>query len=648
MEFAHNKYLFLIWVLPVLALLLWWAQKNYLRRLELFAAKSAWSYSFPQLQLSRFWLRALLILVAFLFLILSLAQPRWDYTWQEVRTKGVDIFVAIDVSKSMLAEDVQPSRLERAKREVYDLLGMIKGDRVGIISFAGTAFIQCPLTADLAASRTFLSLLDPSLVPAGGTAIGSALELAIEGLSKFGENEQGGKAVILITDGEDQGTDPLIVAEKAKKAGIKIFIVGIGSLDGAPIPLAEGGFVKDASGQLVISKLKESGLQELAELTGGVYVRSVAGDMDLEQIYQTGIRGSVESVEREAQRTKKWNERYHWFALVALLLLWLEALMTYVQRPNNVEKAGVGNTLVLVFFASLFTQFISGSRVFADVLKDAHKDFKEEKFQDAAEKFLEAEVADPEVLEHSYNRAVSDYKAKNFERAQQGFQRSTESKDPKIAADSFFNLGNTQAQMQQFDKAIESYNKALELRPNDPSATENAAWAKQMLEQQKQQKQNQDQDSDKKDDKKDDEKDDKKDDNDKKENEEKSENSDSKQEQSEQKDSKQQENSEQSEQEKKDQENQQAQNKPEQGEQKSENDKKNPEDKAADSQEEQAASENKDSEQQSPQAEQPPAQGFSKQEAERLLNALQDEGQAVRIIPQGAQKAPDKPSKQDW
>ena len=231
-----------------------------------------------------------------LFTAVALAGPKYGYRWQEIRQQGVDIIIALDCSRSMTAADIQPTRLERAKREVFDLLAMLQGDRVGLVAFAGTAFLQCPLTLDYDAFNLFLNALSPDYLPVGGTDITGALATALD---SFDPKSASDKAVILITDGENTGDgEPLKAAETLKEKKIKLFCIGVGGSDGVPIPEPAGGFKKDRSGQIVLSRLDENTLKKMAVVTGGTYVRSVAGDMDLDAIYTDEIRRTMEAADR--------------------------------------------------------------------------------------------------------------------------------------------------------------------------------------------------------------------------------------------------------------------------------------------------------------------------------------------------------------
>ncbi len=270
--------------------------------------------------------KAALMILSVTFMALALTQPQWGYEWEDLKQEGVDIIIAIDVSNSMLAGDIKPNRLERAKRKISDLLQMIDGDRIGLVAFAGTSFLQCPLTLDYSAAEIFLDAIDTDLIPVQGTAIGHAIRTATRA---FSQTEKKSKALILITDGEDHEGQAMSAAKEAGKQGIIIFTIGIGQEMGAPMPSLKSGkgFKRDKSGEVVVSRLNETILQKMALETGGSYVRSVTGDMDLNKIYRTDIKEKVDKKELKTSRKKLWQSRFQWFILLALLCLSLERVI---------------------------------------------------------------------------------------------------------------------------------------------------------------------------------------------------------------------------------------------------------------------------------------------------------------------------------
>ncbi|MBI2340527.1 MAG: VWA domain-containing protein [Deltaproteobacteria bacterium] len=275
--------------------------------------------------------KAVLVVLGIFFVCTALLRPQWGYTLREVKRKGIDLYVLVDTSDSMMAEDISPNRMERAKRELVDLMKYLHGDRIGLIAFAGRPFVACPLTTDYEAFGLFLDTLDTDLIPVQGTDISGAVETA---LNSFPPDAQRSKAIILITDGEDTRGGMAQAAQKAKEGEVRIFVIGMGSEKGAPIPLREGsGFKKDKNGGVVISRLDESSLQQLALATGGSYVRSVTGDLDLEQIYLKGIKEVLEARELKSESKIVGEERFQLPLLLALLLLLLEPFVGETKAP---------------------------------------------------------------------------------------------------------------------------------------------------------------------------------------------------------------------------------------------------------------------------------------------------------------------------
>ncbi|MCK5688809.1 VWA domain-containing protein, partial [Myxococcota bacterium] len=240
------------------------------------------------------------------------------------------------VSDSMLVQDGEVgdnlTRIERAKREIQDLITRLDGDRIALVAFAGEAFVESPLTLDYSAARMFLDEIDTDIIPVKGTAIGAALERSLEA---FDGGQSASKAILLITDGEDHTNLAQKAAEKAKEAGVRIFAIGIGRNEGAPVPGPDGGFRRDKMGQIILSRLDEHTLQKIAITTGGRYVRSVSGDMDLEEIYESGIKAELKSRELGSKRQKLWKERFQIFLLIALLLLAIEPFISERIRERD-------------------------------------------------------------------------------------------------------------------------------------------------------------------------------------------------------------------------------------------------------------------------------------------------------------------------
>ncbi len=268
------------------------------------------------------------ILIAAIFGALALARPQWGFDWEELKMRGIDILIAQDVSKSMMATDVKPNRLERSKFAVKDLIKKLKGDRVGLIAFAGTSFLQCPPTIDYDGFMLALDDLSPSTIPRGGTNIQAAIR---EALDVFKAPENKFKVLIIITDGEDLEGDALKSAQEAAAQGIKIFCVGVGSGEGDLIPVVgdygERGYLTDRAGNVVKTSLNEGLLKEIAISTGGSYIRATQSEFGLVLLYNTSI-SKLEKRDLESKMRKRYHERFQYFLSIAVILLLLEAVVT--------------------------------------------------------------------------------------------------------------------------------------------------------------------------------------------------------------------------------------------------------------------------------------------------------------------------------
>ncbi|MEI9894547.1 MAG: VWA domain-containing protein [Chthoniobacter sp.] len=272
------------------------------------------------LSLRRRRLRFALFLLGFAALLVSLAEPRYGFTWEQSKRQGRDVIIAIDCSKSMLATDLAPSRLARAKLATQDLIGQLPGDRVGLIAFAGTAFLQAPLTIDYGAVLNSLAELDTDVIPRGGTNIAAAIT---EADAAFGKGESDNRCLIIFTDGEELESDAVATAS-AEKDHMHIFTVGLGSAEGSliPIPGPDGGtvFAKDESGQIVKSRLDEERLRKIAESTGGFYLHLQNGPAEMKQLVRDGL-GQMKEKDIDTRLSRRPIERYQWPLSAALVLL---------------------------------------------------------------------------------------------------------------------------------------------------------------------------------------------------------------------------------------------------------------------------------------------------------------------------------------
>ena len=286
-RFANTEYLYLLFLVPVLLLIFRLGRGLTRRRLKQFGDPDILRDLMPDLSYSRPIVKFLLYVTALVFLILAVARPQFGTKLQEVKRKGIEIVIALDVSNSMLAQDIQPNRLEKAKQSISKLVERLVNDRIGLIVFAGQAYTQIPITNDYASAKMFLSSISTGIVPVQGTAIGSAIQLAIK---SFTQQEDMSRVLIIITDGENHEDDAIAIAGEAASNGIKIYTIGVGLDKGSPLPLSSGSgqqdFLKDKDGNVVISKLNEQMLQQIAAEGGGKYIRANNTRLGLNALFE--------------------------------------------------------------------------------------------------------------------------------------------------------------------------------------------------------------------------------------------------------------------------------------------------------------------------------------------------------------------------
>ena len=332
MKYENLYYLYLLPVVPLLILGYFFVFRKKAADLHTFANSKLLQKIGFSLNMRMLWFKAVLMILGVLLLIWALSGPKWGYHWEEVEKKGIDVVIAIDTSRSMLADDVKPNRLQAAKREIEDLLNVIEGDRVGLVAFAGSAFTYCPLTSDYGAFRLFLNDLTTNIIPLGGTSLSEAIKKSI---ATFDIKSKNHKVIILITDGENHEDDPLQTAAKAKESGIVIYTVGIGKKEGSYIKITdEGGresFLKDRQGQVVKSRLDEITLNKIALETGGLYTPSYGTKWGLEKIYKDSI-AKIEDTTYKTQRVKRYINRYQIPLFLALILIVVEVFFPENRR----------------------------------------------------------------------------------------------------------------------------------------------------------------------------------------------------------------------------------------------------------------------------------------------------------------------------
>ena len=484
---------------PLLAAFFAWAARARQRALDAVVAASLQDVVVAGVDGRRRRLRAGLLVAAVAALVVAIAGPEVGFTWEEVRREGVDLIVALDTSRSMLTPDVRPDRLARAKLGVRDLLAAARGDRFGLVAFAGTAFLQCPLTLDQRAFLESLDATDVGIIPRGGTNLEAAITTALDG---FEGREGRHQAIVLITDGEPTEGDVERAVAKAKERGVRIFTVGIGTPAGELIPGEGGGFYKDQRGQAVKSRLDEALLEHVAVETGGVYLRAAGASLGLTELYRDHI-ATMERRQLGSTLARRPEERFQWPLALALALLAAEWLVGDGRAPRMaVAPAARAAAAVLLVVAG--TGFLDPHAAG----REGNRLYAEGRYDEAAKRYNDALVDAPDSARLHLNLGAAEYKAGHWDAARRALEAVPDDpKDPARTGRRLYDLGNVQFRqgealeqsqpeqaLQRWNEALASYERALATAPGDRDAQWNhelvqrrAAELRRRLEQQKQQ-----------------------------------------------------------------------------------------------------------------------------------------------------------------
>ena len=512
MTFGVSQWLWGLLLIPVLIALFVRSEQRGLKRLQEFVSARLLPQLAGTVNRPRRMIRFALQLLGLALAIVSLAQPRWGYTFEDVKRKGLDLLIAVDTSRSMLSNDVQPNRLDRVKLAIQDLIGQLQGDRVGLIAFAGRAFLQAPLTIDYDAVVEALSDLDTKTIPEGGTNISSAITVATQ---SFGKSAMGNRALVIFTDGEELSGDAVKTAKEAADAGVRIFTVGVGTPQGSLIPVAgddgQTSFVKDSSGQVVKSKLDDKRLREIAQATGGFYLHLENGPRSMQQIQNEGL-AKMQAAEMDVRLSRRPIERYEWPLGAALIALALSILIPERKRERQrgfaavparkaaqgVASAPAGATAIV----ALLMMFLSSS-VFATAPGlDAYRGGK---FEDAYGQFQQTLKTHPESRAEDklqFDSGAAAYKLKDYSKAMESFSQALLSRDLGLQSKGHYNLGNTLYQRGEAQKgddkklsdwtnALDHYEQTLKLDPQNKEAKDNYDYVKKKIEELKNKKQDQ-------------------------------------------------------------------------------------------------------------------------------------------------------------
>ncbi len=490
----------LLAILPALALFFWWAWRTRQALIAQFVQTRLLSNLTSGVSFTRQKIRIGLLLGAVCFLFLALARPQWGFSWEEAKQRGLDIIVAVDTSRSMLAQDITPDRLTRAKLAAFDLMHEAKTDRLGLIAFAGTAFLQCPLTLDEEAFRQSVNVLDTDIIPQGGTAIAQAIETSVEA---FNHEEDNHKVLVLFTDGEDHEEGAMEAAKKAAAAGVRIFTIGVGTPKGemlqAPGEDGKLAFIKDEQGNAIKSRLNEDLLREIATVANGFYL-PLNGAKTANTLYEKGLAPLPKS-EISSKFVKKYHERFQWPLDLAIVLLLIEMFLPERRRKEtaNTSALAVAPEQKPALIAALILLLPLGAQASPS---SARRDYDSGKYQEAQEEYgrlLEKKPDDPRL---KYNEGAAAFRAHEYEKAAKDFEAALISPDVNLQQSAYYNRGNSWFRLGEgstepdeksslWQKATEDYDRALKLTPQDQDAKHNLELVKKKLEELKKQQQQQ-------------------------------------------------------------------------------------------------------------------------------------------------------------
>ena len=352
-KFGNPYYLYVLLLIPILVIL--FLLTVYLKRksLKRFGDSSLVKVLMPDVSVARPVIKFVFILIALASVILALARPQFGSKLEKVKREGIEIIIALDVSNSMLANDIKPNRLEASKRAISKLIERLKNDKIGLIVFAGDAYVQLPVTTDFGAAKMFLSTINTNFIAKQGTAIGAAIKLAME---SFSQEKNKSRALIIISDGENHEDDPISAAQEAAKENIVIHTIGMGLPQGAPIPVREevsSDYKKDNEGNVVITRLNDVALQQIATTANGIYVRASNSTTGLEKVFDEINKMNKELIESKAY--SDYDDRFQYLAALALLFLLLDFII--LERKNRILNK------INLFKTSVFDTFQKNNKL---------------------------------------------------------------------------------------------------------------------------------------------------------------------------------------------------------------------------------------------------------------------------------------------
>ena len=488
-RFEDPIYLYALVLIPVLALIRWWMMLRQRKRLRRFGDPQLVRQLMPDVSRFRPLVKFGLLLTALALLIVMLARPQMGTKISHEKRTGIETIIALDISNSMLAEDVTPSRLDRAKMMVENLVDHFTNDKIGLIVFAGEAYVQLPITSDFVSAKMFLSSIEPGLIETQGTDIAAAVNMATH---SFTQEEGVGKAVIVITDGEDHEGGALEAAQEAKEKGMRVYVLGIGSSKGSPIPIpGTSDYMKDNSGETVMSALNEDMCKQVAAAGGGAYIHVENNSNAQEQLN----RELDKLAKKEISSTvySDFDEQFQAVGILVLLLLIAEICILEIKNPHlrNIHLFNRKKTVTLLLL--LMSVAATHAQSDRDYVRRGNQQFRAGKFAEAEvdyRKAIERNAKNPQALYNLGNALLAQKKdSAAVEQFQQAAKLET---NPRRRANAFHNIGVVCQGHQMFGEAIEAYKESLRNNPDDDETRYNLELCKRQQKQQQQNQQNKD------------------------------------------------------------------------------------------------------------------------------------------------------------
>ena len=489
-RFEDPIYLYLLVLIPLLALVRLFTYRNQKKRLRRFGEPELLKTLMPDVSRFRPVVKFWMLQAALVLLIVMLARPQMGTKISQEKRVGIETIIAMDISNSMRAEDIVPSRLDRSKMMVENLVDHFTNDKIGLIVFAGDAFVQLPITSDYVSAKMFLSSIDPSMIASQGTDIATAVNMAA---NSFTQEEGIGKAIIVITDGEDHEGGAIEAAEQARKKGMRVFVLGVGSKNGAPIPIpGTGDYMKDNTGNTVMSALNEDMCRQVAEAGGGAYIH-----VENNSAAQQQLDNELDKLSKKETSTtvySDFDEQFQAFGLLALLLLIIEICVFDRRNPLLKNLSLFGSKRRVATMLMVLMAVGASAQSDRQYVRQGNKQFRQGDYPNAEVSYRKALEKNPRNAQAVYNLGNALMAQKKDSAAIEQFQSAAKMETNTLRKyQSFHNIGVICQTHKMYGEAIEAYKNALRLNPNDDETRYNLVLCKHQKQKQDEQKQQQQQ-----------------------------------------------------------------------------------------------------------------------------------------------------------